>query len=292
MIAGNRPLADVIAKTASYGNDTGDYQPLARTLKVAIGDPKSIDELAYDTTLTAQELSNLTGEVATIKQKIADLKGKPITSGSSPFLFGAQRKSAIENYRRRILVKDLDGVRGEVKAVRTNLEVLEDVIAEVPVGSIGRQTVSSFKRVEQGRVKNAIKNDANYWQSERIGPFAYTTNWISPSGMLQEYPAYYATLGGIAGDRSHLEMAARIRAQAKATGKSGEWQRAKYNDYLMQTTKASRWRKADEQLIDMQVDVAAKHVPLVNSLDEGQRALFVRIFEKINLAFGIRTQST
>jgi hypothetical protein len=274
MMAGNRPLAEIVAKTASYGNDTGDYQPLARTLKVGIGDPKTIDELAYDTTLTAQELSNITGEVASIKQKIADLKGKPITSGSSQFLIGTQRKNALENYRRNILVKDLDGLRGEVKAVRTNLEVLDDIIAEVPVGSIGRQTVSRFKVIEQSRVKNAIKNDANYWQSERIGPFAYVTNWINPSGMLQEYPAYYATVGGIAGDRSHLEYAARVRQYGKATAKSGNEQRELYNNFFSLREKTQQLQAFDELDEKVIVDVIKKEITIPKNATPEQMETF------------------
>jgi hypothetical protein len=142
--------------------------------------------------------------------------------------------------------------------------------------------VTALRKLEERRIARGTKADDSYWGINDLPNGTRVAYWINPSTRIHETSRGIAEFSGPAGDRSHLEIAARLRDQAKITGKSGQWQRDEYNRYRMNQTKASRWRVADEQVANMQVDVATKHVPSVSSLDAEQQSIFRSIFETLN----------
>jgi hypothetical protein len=271
---------DLVADTVSAGMDLSGGK---------------FDELAVRSERIAKELEDLQAKERSVTAYVDDILDPnrytaPIDSVDSPqqlIIPGTVNKPVptIEEQQWAYTLRDetLEELRQDIASKSREAELLYEIQGAGPTMVNQTVPVYALRKLEDKRIAAGRKADESYWGIAERPNGTYMAYWVNPGSRVHETPSGLAQFSGPAGDRSHLEMAARIRAQAKATGKSGEWQRAKYNDYLMQTTKASRWRKADEQLVDMQVDVAAKHVPLVNSLDATQRALFVRIFEQINL---------
>jgi hypothetical protein len=253
------------------------------------------DELAIRNERIAKELEDLQAKERSVTAYVNDILDPnrytaPIDSVDGPqqlIIPGTINKPVptIEEQQWAYTLRDetLEELRQDIASKSREADLLFEIQGAGPTMVNQTVPVYALRKLEDKRIASGRKADESFWGLTERPNGTYMAYWVNPGSRVHETPSGLAQFSGPAGDRSHLEMAARIRAQAKATGKSGEWQRAKYNEYLMQTTKASRWRKADEQLIDMQVDVAAKHVPLVNSLDAGQKALFVRIFEQINL---------
>lgn len=253
------------------------------------------DELTIRSERLAKELENLQAKERSVTAYVDDILDPnrytpPIDSVDGPqqlIIPGTVNKPVptIEEQQWAYTLRDetLEELRKDIASKSREADLLYEI--QGVSGTMVNQTVPVYamRKLEDKRIAAGRKADESYWGVTERPNGTYMAYWVNPGSRVHETPSGLAQFSGPAGDRSHLEMAARIRAQAKATGKSGEWQRARYNEYLMQTTKASRWRSAEAQLVDMQVDVAAKHVPLVNSLDAGQRALFVRIFEQINL---------
>ena len=253
------------------------------------------DELAVRSERLASELESLQAKERSVTAYVDDILDPnrytaPIDSVDSPqqlIIPGTINKTVptIEEQQWAYTLRDetLEELRKDIASKSREAQLLYDIQGTGPTMVNQTVPVYAFRKLEDKRIAAGRRADESYWGTSQRPDGTYMAYWVNPGSRVHETPSGLAQFSGPAGDRSHLEMAARYRAQAKATGKSGEWQRARYNEYLMETTKASRWRKADEQLVDMQVDVAAKHVPLVNSLTPEQRLLFVRIFEQINL---------
>jgi hypothetical protein len=253
------------------------------------------DELAVRSERLASELESLQARERSVTAYVEDIFDPnrytaPIDSVDSPqqlIIPGTINKTVptIEEQQWAYTLRDttLEELRKDIASKSREAQLLYDIQGTGPTMVNQTVPVYALRKLEDKRIAAGRKADESYWGTSQRPDGTYMAYWANPGSRVHETPSGLAQFSGPAGDRSHLEMAARFRSHAKATGKSGEWQKSRYNQYLMESTKASRWNLAEKQVVDMQVDVSAKHIPSVNSLNAEQRALFVRIFEQINI---------
>lgn len=254
-------LADVMAKSQSLADEIMDLQSQERIMS------QYVDDILDPNRRTAPLDSMQTFEQMVIPGTINKL---PPTDAELAYA------TLLES-------TELTNLRNEIAKKTKESELLLEI--QGTYGKAINQTVpvTALRKFEQKRILSNRRADASYWGISRRADGSRVAYWVNPANRLGEAPSGMAQLAGPAGDRSHLEIAARLRRTAKVTGQSPEWARAQYNTYRMANTKSSRWLTADAQLADMQVMVAAKHIPKVNQLDEKQLKLFRQIFEQLNV---------
>jgi len=245
-VAGNVPLGNQIQKAAKIAVETGDNTKLGEVLKVAVGDSKTIDELIYSDYLLSADEAILLKETESILNTVKYLdEVSPITGTESAMLLKLQRDIAAKHFER---------ISADAADATTQYNITSEIIKETPVGSIARQTTSPFGVIESMRAKAALTYSNQYWGiTEETGRFSKVAHapskffhYLSPSARLKEVPAGHTPLGGIAGDSSALEYAARVRQWGALTGKSGKIQK-KYSDlYGTLQTKTSRFQHLEK----------------------------------------------
>lgn len=234
IVAGNTELADVLISSAKRANQTGNDAIIGQALKIAIGDSKSIDNAIYDSTFLSSDIAALTKKKAAIEEQLANPTSPPI--GSKIGLLNIQRQNAVKNIENRLSESNSD------------LNVM-DKLSTQTLGTIQQQTVSRFGRIERARANSAVRFSESYW-SQDIGLGARVSHYLEPSSMLHEKPSGFAEVGGIVGDRSHLEFAARLRQWAKINNKSMDVAKKYFNLYMENPDKTSRYQmlmKFDEK---------------------------------------------
>lgn len=155
-------------------------------------------------------------------------------------------------------------------------------------GTALNQTVpiTALRKLSERQVLTAQSADDAYWgiestfSTDGASRIAY---WVNPSGRLHEVPRGMAQLAGPAGLRSDREIAARIRDLAKVVDISAVEARAIYNGYKMLGTKSEMFGYAEQLLTRAEMQISAKHIPLVNALTPEQQSTFRKVYEVLNL---------
>lgn len=268
----------------------------ADVLQVAIdgGATKKIDSIREVSKSLADDIENLQAQEREVAAYVNDIldpsrRTPPFDSAKGPdqmVIPGTVSKLPPTDEELRFATElqdaELTSLRNEIIAKSREAELFEEIQGVAGTAINKTVPVTALRKLEQKRIAANRRADDSYWGVTRKNDGSRIAYWVNPSNRLNEAPSGMAQLSGPAGDRSHLEIAARLRKTAKVTGKSPEWARAEYNSYRMKNTKSSRWLEADRQLTDMQVQVAAKHIPKVLQLDEKQIKLFRQIFENLN----------
>jgi len=245
-VAGNVPLGNQIQKAAKIAVETGDNTKLGEVLKVAVGDSKTIDDLIYSDYLLSADEAILLKESESILNTVKYLdEVSPITGTESAMLLKLQRDVAAKHFER---------ISADVADATTQYNITNEIIKETPVGSVARQTASPFGVIESMRAKAALTYSNQYWGiTEETGRFSKVAHapskffhYLSPSARLKEVPAGHTPLGGIAGDNSALEYAARVRQWGALTGKSGKLQKTYSDIYGTLQTKTSRFQHLEK----------------------------------------------
>jgi hypothetical protein len=280
VVAGNVPLGTQIQKAAQIAVKTGDDTKLAQVLKIAVGDSKTIDELIYSDYLLSADEAVLLKESESILNTIKYLdEVSPITGSESAMLLKLQRETAAKRAER---------IKIDLEDVTTENNIVQEILREVPAGSIARQTASPFTFVENMRAKGALTYSKQYWgTTEETGRFTKVANapsnffhYLSPSATLKEFPAGHTPIGGIAGDNSALEYAARVRLWGRLTGKSGALQK-KYSElYAPLQTKTERF-----QHLEKWDEKAMKDIVVTNMRDEITSPLRKEIISEVGRVF-------
>lgn len=239
-----------------YAIKTGDDSYIADALKIGYGDTKTLDKVIYDANYQAQEVAILAKESEAVRKKLANMDKEPISSTPLATSLGIVRRNRI------------DYLNKEVQVVKEKRDVL-DQIAE-PTELKQRQTVSQFDFIERQRVRNAENFYDSYWTQTEL-PYgmgrviqapsvARLAAYLRPGSMLREKPANYAVVGGLVGDYSHYEFAARVRQTAELTGKTPKWSQRVNDKYLSLKEKDKRIAFMDNLETKSMTDILVKEL--------------------------------
>jgi hypothetical protein len=273
IVAGNVPLGRELQVAGLIANETGDATRLGQVVKVALGDSKTIDDLIYTDYLYSSDIARLNNENAIIRDALKFLNSSSAAeAGVRPEVIKIQRES---------IQKEAERIAEKIKDLRTKQEVVNEIIQETPVGSIQRQTVSPFMAIERARVKNATNYSDGYWGTEDVGPFAKVLHYLNPSTKLKEVPSGATTIGGIAGDYSHLEFYARLRQWGKLTGKSGDVQKRFAGIYASNLDKGARLAMLNNFDEKSMADVIIARVVVGSGMTKREQSIALEVAKAI-----------
>lgn len=263
-------VARQLQSATRYAIKTGDDSYIADALKIIYGDTKTLDKVIYDANYQAQEVAILTKESEAVRKKLANMGNEPIDG--SPL---AASKVEIPQSR-------IDTLSKEIEVAKEKLAVLDELTQ--PIELKQRQTVSQFDFIERQRVRNAENFYDSFWTQTELpyglGRFiqapsvARLAAYLRPGSMLREKPANYAVVGGLVGDYSHYEFAARVRLTAQLTGKSPKWSQRVNDRYLAIEEKAKRISFMDNLETKGMTDILIKEV---GDLSASQREVAVSL---------------
>ena len=221
---GGAEFANALQSAANRAIATGNDALIGDVLKVGVGDSFTIDKAIYEATFLADDIGIVTKKKFEIEEKLKDPTSSPM--GSRQGLLNITRRNAVSKMEQRL--------------VEANAELnVYDRISTQTLGTVQQRTVSRFGRIEKARADSAQRFADSYW-SQDIGPGARVTHYFEPGSMLHEKPSGRAEVSGLAGDRSHLEFAARIREWARINKKPGALGKKYFDLYAADMNKTSR----------------------------------------------------
>lgn len=233
IVKGNNDLADVLMTSAKTALATGNDSIIGDALKIGIGDSASIEKALYESTQLSDQVTILTKKKRAIQAQLRQSAKNPQPPmGSKQGLLDITRRNTVKLYKQQIADANI------------NLNAVEK-ISEMTAGKIQQQTVSKFNFLEERAAKSAENFASSYWTQD-IGPGTRVLHYLEPSAMLHERPSNVALIGGIGGDRSHLEFAARVRQWAKLTGKPMAVAERYFNIYANNLDKTSRLKMLND----------------------------------------------
>lgn len=221
---GGTEFANVLQTAANRAIETGSDTFIGDAFKVSVGDSFTLDKAMYDATFLADEIGILSKKKVEIEESLKDFASPPM--GSKQGLLAVNRRSAVSKMDQRL--------------VEANAELnVADKISTQTLGTLQQRTVSRFGRYEQARANSAKRFSDSYWTQD-IGPGARVTHYFEPGSMLREKSSGRAEVSGLAGDRSNLEYAARLREWARINKKPGALAKKYYDMYLSDSNRTSR----------------------------------------------------
>ena len=245
-------LATAISTAYTLGGETAGRQNVADVISAALGHKPSYDKIMAQSEELHQQLKSLNGTTDKVSKDLSELK--QIVIGKD----------------------DVDGVKlsakiAAEKAYQKQLNALDKQVAEVQKSLVPAQFVSSregsisstwskFASIERVRVAAAEANTkglivdvtpskgfsfakevANSDAVKGIPkPVIRYLTWLSPDTQVREAPAGIAFLGGAGGDRSYIEVDARIRRIAKLAKLDIATQNKLRNEYRTLISKSDR----------------------------------------------------
>jgi len=241
-----------LATAISTAYKQGGRQQMADLVSAALGHKPSYDKVMAQSGELHAQLQVLNGTTDKVTKDLTELKQVVISKDDVDGLKLSEKIAAEKEYQKQLNVLDEEAAKIN-KALIPSQFIAE---RESPITS----TWSKFASIERARVAAAEANTKGLIvevnpskgfsfakevaKSDSVKgipqPLIRYLTWLSPDTQVREAPAGIAFLGGAGGDRSYLEVDARIRRIAKLAGIAPEKQMSLRNEYRTLISKSDR----------------------------------------------------